>query len=62
MLLVSNRMNSEKETKNGGHRVYVDRDDLGNILERGSFAHSKRARHRDLPFMPYVVSVLSLLL
>src|ERR1044071_235961 len=61
-LLVSNRMNSEKETKNGGHRVYVDRDDPGNILERGSFAHSKRARHRDLlyalrRFRPVFVAV-----
>ena len=48
-LLVSARMKTEKETKNGGHHVNIHRYDLGNVFGRRSLTHLKRVRPGDLP-------------
>ena len=52
-LLLSARMKTEKETKNGRHHVNIHRDDLGNVFGRRFLAPLKRVRHRDLSPKPY---------
>ena len=60
-LLMSARMKTEKETKNGGHHVNIHRYDPGNVFGRRSLAHLNKRFAIEISPKPYVVCVLFLL-